>query len=174
MLTAAIGSLLSGKTQVTVTAVMVDSVGTACTPMEYAGPYLSTAGSFGMSSYSTQLYGTISGTGAGTGASTASRWDGDDLSVARVVSIGFDISASGAAAIAFIRKDGVAQTMTAFYNSNAPGTFANADLYLGAGAGILSAWTGVFGNIVIREGISTGADLLRVERFVGAQAGITI
>lgn len=97
-----------------------------------------------------------------------------DLSTPSVVSVGFDYSTAGAGAIPWARVNGSSSALTNTAAASAAGTSSTAALhYGGRGATPTAPWTGTTGHIVIRSGLATDASLDQIERYVGAQAGIT-
>jgi hypothetical protein len=167
------GAVLSGKSLLTITAVMRDAVSTNLVALELTTAAASNDGGFNVSVNGSSLENVI-GTVRGTTASTVKRSSVETLSTERVVSVGLDASIAGAGAVVFIRVNGVSLSTTAVLSTNAAGTFANSTLYFfGRGATPSLAWPGTFGHVVLRESTSINDALESVERYAGARAGIT-
>ncbi len=116
----------------------------------------------------------LNGRSRGNGAGESSRHAVFSNSSKVVVSIGWNMTLTGSAQVVFIRKNGVAQTLTAHIASAVAGTFGNADLYIGArGLSGTDSLTGEFGHIILSHSNSQNNGLESTERYSGVKAGIT-
>ncbi len=97
-----------------------------------------------------------------------------DLASPVVVAVGFDYATAGAGAIPWARVNGVDAALTNTLSASAAGTSSTASLYYGGRSATPSVpWTGTTGHLVIRSGVAVDASLNQIERYVGAQAGIS-
>lgn len=95
----------------------------------------------------------------------------DNLATAAVWSFCADSSIS--TGVQWIRKSGVAQTLTTNASACAAGNFANSTLYLGSRAGTALFWPGTYkGGFAIMSGNAQDSALTRVEAYMKQQANI--
>lgn len=169
VLEAAVGGVVGGDSVVTLVCVLVDAINTATVIFEHGGAPGSTNGSLSLQSGVGTTLLSVRGT-VGVTTKTIT----ETLAAAVVLSVVVDLSVAGAGAIVAMRVNGVSQSMTTTASSSAAGTVASASFWMGGrGATPTSPWTGTHGPVLWRESATAGANLLRAERYVGLQAGIT-
>lgn len=173
MSASAVGPILSGKSILSVTAAMYDATSTLSMAMEYSTNAAAIDGAFYIDANEGQA-GRLSAANRGTIGPTRQDANSVSLATPTVVTAIFDFSVSGAGSVVAIRANGVLQTLVAGAASSNPGTLANTTLYLFSRSGISVPWGGTFGDIVFRHSKDEDLGLQRIERYVGAQAGISI
>jgi hypothetical protein len=115
----------------------------------------------------------IEGACRGTVGATA-RFAAETLQTVGIFSIAIDVGTAGANAVPFIRKNGATQSLTTRVSASAAGTLDGTQAFhMFARAGGALSWPGSLGDVVIRDGISTGSDLDTLERWMGARYGLS-
>lgn len=164
------GAVLDGLAQLTLVAAMVDTGTDTYVPLEYGPNAQGTTGSVGVfRNLGTRINAVASG-----GAFRTQRRCAESLDAVKVVSIGYDLSQAGEGAVTFIRVNGIAQSLATDNTFSTAGTLANRSLHLFARTATTLHWPGTFGHIVFRGSVDQDEVLVQHERFVGAQAGITL
>jgi len=152
-----------------IVAAMIDTTAALSVAIELTAATATTNGSF-------NIVPNLSGTALGSNARGTVGFGGktctDTLAAAKYCS--FCVDTSIAAAVQFIRVNGVAQALTNFSASCAAGNFSNAALNIGSrNNGASLPWAGTFGGaIIFMSGTAQDADLTDAEAFVKSVTGL--
>lgn len=169
LVAAGAGTVLSGKTSLTLTLAIVDTNTTTCVAIEHTANSSTTNGGFALlpvNSVDGRLTGLVRGT---TGATI--RYGVEMLSTVKVVSLGMSFGTAGAGAVKFIRVDGVALSLVNAVVASAAGSIANSTLNFGQRSGGTLGLTGSLAGVAFRESEDENEALDRVERYIGSKVG---
>lgn len=173
VLVAATSAVLSGKTSMTVVMAVRDSDTAVKVLLELTASFVANNGAIAVFTNDVtpgRLAGASRGGSGGGYRYVASA----DLATACVISVGFDLTATGVAQVVFIRVNGVAQTMVDSTNTSTAGTLSASPLHIfGRGTTPTLGSVAVLGNLILRESHSQDNALASIERYAGVKAGIT-